>query len=161
MDENDKGYVSISYNRKVAGSYNGSDKKAHFYRLSLLAAFVFLNVLTPVVLEKVVSFQYSKMGPKTSRGDFMKYFYWAAAGTAFIINNGYTIISLMHQYTHNNPSITSCIIQLSNHKCSIPSDTSVYSDEVLRKQTGERQWTDRKQQKDNRQTVCMMRNNPT
>jgi len=50
---------------------------------------------------------------------------------AFIINIGYTITALMHQYTHNNPSITSCIIQLSNHKCSIPSDTSVYSDEVL------------------------------
>ena len=62
----------------------------------------------------------------------MKYFYWAAAGTAFIFNIGYTITSLMHQYTHNNPSITSCIIiQLSNHKCLIPSDTSVYSDGVL------------------------------
>ena len=60
----------------------------------------------------------------------MKYFYWEAAGTAFIINIGYTATSLMHQY-HNRPSITSCIMQLSNHKCSIPSDTSVYSDEVL------------------------------
>ena len=70
-----KDNVSISYNRKVAGSYNGSDKKAHFYRLSLLVAFVFLNVLTPVVLEKVVSFHYSKMGPKTSSGDFMKCHY--------------------------------------------------------------------------------------
>ena len=60
----------------------------------------------------------------------MKYFYWAAVGTAFLINIGYTITSLMHQY-HNRPSITSCIIQLSNHKCSIPSDTSVYNDEVL------------------------------
>ena len=129
-DENNKGYVSISYNRKVAGSYNGSDKKTHLYRLSLLAAFVFLNVLTPVVLEKVVSFHYSKMGPKTSSGDFMKYFYWAAVGTAFIINIGYTATSLMRQY-HKCPSITSCIMQLSNHKRSIPSDTSVYNDEVL------------------------------
>ena len=60
----------------------------------------------------------------------MKYFYWAAVGTAFLINIGYTITSLMHQY-HNRPSISSCIIQLSNHKCSIPFDTSVYNDEVL------------------------------
>ena len=60
----------------------------------------------------------------------MKYFYWAAVGTAFLINIGYTITSLTHQY-HNRPSISSCIIQLSNHKCSIPFDTSVYNDEVL------------------------------
>jgi len=43
----------------------------------------------------------------------MKYFYWAAAGTAFIFNIGYTATSLTHQY-HNRPSITSCIMQLSN-----------------------------------------------
>jgi len=60
----------------------------------------------------------------------MKYFYWAAVGTTFVINIGYTVISLKHQY-HNRPSISSCIMQLSNHKGSIPSDTSVYSDEVL------------------------------
>jgi len=70
------------------------------------------------------------MGSKTSSGEFMKYFYRAAAGTTFVINIGYTVISLKHQY-HNRPSISSCIMQLSNHKCSIPSDTSVYSDEVL------------------------------
>ena len=49
---------------------------------------------------------------------------------SLIIDIGYTATSVKHQY-HNHPSITSCIIQLSNHSCSIPSDTSVYKDEVL------------------------------
>jgi len=130
-EENDKGYVSISYNKKVAGCYKGSDNKAHFYRLSLLLSFVFLNVLTPVMLAKLVFLHYQKMESKISNGDFMKYLYWTATCTAFLINIGYTIASLKHQYTSNQPSITSCVIQYSNHKCSIPSDTSVYSDEVL------------------------------
>jgi len=66
-------------------------------------------------------FTLSQMESKTSSGDFLKYFYWAAVSTAFLINIGYTITSLTHQY-HNCPSITSCIIHLSSHKCSIPSD---------------------------------------
>ena len=98
--------------------------------ISLCCWLLCSNVLTPIVLAKLVFLHYLKMGSKISSGDFMKYFYWAAVGTAFLINIGYTITSLMHQY-HNRPSISSCIIQLSNHKCSIPFDTSVYNDEVL------------------------------
>ena len=130
-EENDKGYVSFSYNRKVAGCYKGSNNKAHLYRLSLLLSFVFLNVLTPVVLARLVFLHYQNMESKISNGNFMKYLYWTASCTAFLINIGYTIASLKHQYTSNQPSITSCVIQLPNHKCSIPSDASVYNDEVL------------------------------
>ena len=61
----------------------------------------------------------------------MRYLYWTAAGTTFLFNIGYTTVSLTHQYTHNHPSITTCIIRLPNHPCEIPSDTSVYYDEVL------------------------------
>ena len=32
---------------------------------------------------------------------------------------------------YNRPAITSCIVYLSKHKCSIPSDTCLYKDEVL------------------------------
>ena len=80
---------------------------------------------------KVVSLHYPKMRTKASTEDFMRYLYWAAAGITFLINIGYTTQSLTHQYTRNHPSITSCIIQLPNHPCTIPSNTSVYYDEVL------------------------------
>ena len=130
-NENDKGYVSISYNDKVAESYNGSDQYTHFYRLCLFGAFVLLSILTPIVLAKLVSLHYPKMRIKASAEDFMRYLYWAAAGITFIINVGYALASLTHQYTNNHPSITSCIIQVPNHPCTIPSGTSVYYDEVL------------------------------
>ena len=130
-DKNDRGYVSISYNKWATGSYNRSDQFTHFYRLSLLCTFVFLNILTPIVLAKLVSLHYPKMSPKASMGDFVRYLYWAAAGTAFLVNIGYTSTSLSRQYNNNHPTITSCIIQLSDYPCSIPSDTSVYNDEVL------------------------------
>jgi len=71
------------------------------------------------------------MSPKASTGDFVRYLYWTAAGTAFLVNIGYTASSLSRQYNNNHPTITSCIIQLSNSPCSIPSPTSVYNDEVL------------------------------
>ena len=61
----------------------------------------------------------------------MRCLYWTAAGTTFLFNIGYTTVSLTHQYTHNHPSITTCIICLPNHPCEIPSGTSVYYDEVL------------------------------
>ena len=96
-----------------------------------MSAFAFLNILMPIVLAKLVSLHYPKMRTKASTEDFMKYLYWAAAGITFLINIGYTTQSLTHQYTRNHPSITSCIIQLPNHPCTIPSGTSVYYDEVL------------------------------
>jgi len=114
----------------VTGSYNVPNDFSHFYRLSLLWAFVFLNILVPIVLAKLVFLHYPKMRTKASNGNFTQYLYWTAAGLAFLIDIGYTATSLKHQY-HNHPSITSCIIQLSKYPCSIPSDTSVYKDEVL------------------------------
>ena len=83
------------------------------------------------MLAKLVSLHYPKMRTKASTEDFMKYLYWAAAGITFLINIGFTTQSLTHQYTNNHPSITSCIIQVPNHPCTIPSGTSVYNDEVL------------------------------
>ena len=84
----------------------------------------------PIVLAKIVSLHYPKMRTKASTGHFMRYLYWTAAGITFLINIGYTTQSLRHQYTRNHPSITSCIIQLPNHPCTIPSGTSVYNDEI-------------------------------
>jgi len=60
----------------------------------------------------------------------MRYLYWAAAFMAFLINVGYTTVSLNH-FISNHPTIISYIIQPSNIPRTIPSDTSVYNDEVL------------------------------
>ena len=70
---------------------------------------------------------------KASTGDFMRYLYWAAAFMAFLINVGYTTVRshLIIIFISNHPTIISYIIQPSNIPCTIPSDTSVYNDEVL------------------------------
>ena len=115
----------------MTGFYNGPNDFSHFYRLSLLWAFVFLNILMPIVLAKFVSLHYPKMRTKASNGNFMRYLYRAVAGTALLVNIAYTATSLSRQFNDNHPSITACIFQLSKYPCSIPSDTSVYNDEVL------------------------------
>ena len=85
----------------------------------------------PIVLAKLVSLHYPKMRTEASAGDFKRYLYWAAVGTAFLINVGYIATSLARQYFSNHQSITSCMIQFSVYKCLISTDTSVYYDEVL------------------------------
>ena len=59
--------------------------------------------------------------------------YWAAALIAFLFNVVYTENSLYRHYYHNQPFITSCIVELSDsgHNCSLPSDTRLYKDEVF------------------------------
>ena len=52
-NENDKGYVSISYNIFVTELYK--DSVVQYYQLTLLCAFIFLNILTPIALGKFLS----------------------------------------------------------------------------------------------------------
>jgi len=127
-DEHDRGYVSIEYNQWVTGSFKETGRYAHSCRVLLLCAFVFLNILTPIVLARLVSLHYPKMRTKASTGDFSRYFHWVVAGMAFLFNIGYTVISLRNQLNANVPTITSCII---HNQCTIPSDISVYNDEIL------------------------------
>ena len=118
-DENDRGYVSIEYNQWVTGSFKETDHHAHYCRVLLLCAFVFLNILTPIVLARLVSLHYPKMRTKASTGDFSRYFHWVVAGMAFLFNIGYTIISLRNQLNANVPTITSCIIHMQSMHNSI------------------------------------------
>ena len=131
INENDKGYVSIlytPYSYYVAGSYYIKDTFAqHIYRLSLLITFIFLNTLTPVALAKSVSLYYPRIMAKSSAGDFMGCLYWATAVVAFLCNVLYMAASI-RTTLRNKPAITNCLF-LPN--CSIPSDASVYKDEVL------------------------------
>ena len=69
--DNDKGYISIIYEQYVNGLYyERSDSYAHLYRLVLVGAFIFLNVLTPVALAKSVSLYYPRIMAKSSNGYF-------------------------------------------------------------------------------------------
>ena len=129
INENDKGYVSILYSAHVAESYFIRDTFArHVYRLSLLFTFIFLNILTPVALAKSVSLYFPRIRAKSSTGSFMGCLYWATAVVAFLCNIFYIAASIWHMAFQNKPAITSCLI---HPNCSIPSDASVYKDEVL------------------------------
>ena len=130
-EETDKGYVSLSYNDYVTDSYY-SRPLDHSFRVSLLCAFVFLNILTPIVLAKSTPWYYSKIRAKTLHGDFVRCLYWTTAFTTFIYNVGYMAISFCNHFDINLPTITSCVIHLSNQhsECTIPANTTIYKDEV-------------------------------
>ena len=120
-NENDKGYVSISYHKYVRGTYKESDTNAHFYRITALCAFIFLNILTPVALAKSVSIYYPKT--KTESLDF-GCLYWVTAILAFLFNPLYYGTSFVRSFSIRRPLIVSCIVCLSDPCCEIPSDTS-------------------------------------
>ena len=128
-NENDKGYVSINYFHHVTNSYYKLDTLAtHAFRFILLFTFIFLNILIPVALARSVSLYYPRIIVKSSTGDFIGCLYWATAIMAFLYNISYTAVSIQQTFFGYRPAITSCII---HPDCSIPSDTSVYKDEVL------------------------------
>ena len=54
--------------------------------------------------------------------------YWATAIMTFLCNTSYTVTSITKNLLEERPAITSCII---HPNCSIPSDTSVYKDEIF------------------------------
>ena len=128
-DDDDKGYVSISYGMFATGLHV-EDRNVRYCRVALLCAFAFLNILMPIALAKSLSWYYPRVRAVASGRHFTAYLYWAAALIAFLCNVVYTAASL-YSHIHNHPAITSCIIELSKCKCSIPSDTSLYKDEVL------------------------------
>ena len=132
-NENDKGFVSISYNEYVTGSYKRSRLSiaAHIYRLIVLGAFIFINLLTPVALAKSASLYYPKIRTKFSPRQEVREFLYIATGIMAILCNGlYMYYSIRHHIFRNKPAITSCIIA-NNHECTIPSDKDVYSDEIV------------------------------
>ena len=132
MKENDKGYVSISYNEYVTGSYKKSTLgiTAHVYRLTVLCAFIFINILTPIALAKSGSLYYPKIRAKSTTREVIGFLYIATAIMALLCNGFYTAYSIRHYAFRNKPAITSCIIP-NNHECTIPSDTDVYRDEIV------------------------------
>ena len=120
--------MSISYSLYATRLYV-EDMKAHYCRIA--CAFAFLNILTPIVLAKSLSWYYPRVRAVASGRHFTACLYWAAALIAFLCNVVYTENSLYRHYYHNQPLITSCIAGLSGHNCSLPSDTRLYKDEVF------------------------------
>ena len=66
---NDKGYVSIGFSIYVKGLYKEAIH-ASFFRLTLLLAFIFLNILTLVTLTKSVSLYYQSIGGITRTSSY-------------------------------------------------------------------------------------------
>ena len=131
-NENDKGYVSISYNNYVAELWKDFLKnRAHFYCLTILCSFIFLNIAAQIALAKSTPLYYPRIIGTSSIGDITECLYWATAIVAFLFNIFYTASSIRCQFLHSIPTITSCIVHIVNHGCNIPSDTSVYQDKVL------------------------------
>ena len=129
-DDNDRGYVSISYSL-YATRLHVEDMKAHYCCIALLCAFAFLNILMPIALAKSLSWYYPRVRAVDSGQHFTACLYWAAALIAFLCDIIYTENSLYRHYYHNQPFITSCIVERSGHKCSLLSDTRLYKDEVF------------------------------
>ena len=130
--EGDKGYVSISYNEYVTRSHKRSriGNVAHIYRLIVLCAFIFINILTPFALAKSVSLYYPKIRARSTNQEAIGLLYVATAIMALLCNTLYTAYSIRYSTFRNKPAITSCIIP-NNHECTIPSDTDVYRDETV------------------------------
>ena len=103
--ENDKGYISISYNIFATELYK--DTSVQYYQLTLLCAFSFLSILTPFTLAKFLSLYYSRIRNRiaTSAGDHMKCLYWTTTIVAFLCNTAYITVSLTHQFTRGHPTI--------------------------------------------------------
>ena len=130
-NENDKGYLSIRYGKLVTALQKRLFKNhAHFYRLTILCSFICLNIATPIALTKSAFLNYPKIMAKSSTGNVIECLYWATAIVALTFNIFYTVSSIRYQFFFNIPRITSCIVHFVNHTCDIPSDTSVYQDEV-------------------------------
>ena len=100
---------------------------AHIYRVIVLCAFIFINLLTPVALAKSASLYYPKAMAKS--GELLGFLYVATAIMAFLSNALYIYYSIKHHVFRNKPAITTCIIP-NKHECEIPSDTDVYRDET-------------------------------
>ena len=125
--ESDMGYVShVTEFQKTFLKH-----RAHFYRLTILCSFIFLNIATQIALAKSTPLYYPRIMATSSTGDITECLYWATAIVAFLLNILYTADSIRHQFHYNVPTITLCNVHIVNHGCDIPSDTSVYKDEVL------------------------------
>ena len=103
----------------------------HYYCVLLLSSFVFLNVLTPIVIALLVPVYYPKVRTKASNGDFVGCLYWATAFIAFVLNVNYIQMTFRFHIINNEPAITTCVVHLSRFPCTIPSNSSVYTDEIL------------------------------
>ena len=99
----------------------------HLYRLSLLLTFIFLSILAPVALAKSVFLYFPRIMAKSSTGDFIGCLYWATAVVAFLFSVFYLATSI-RTTLRNKPAITNCLV---HPNFSVPSDASVYKDEVL------------------------------
>ena len=94
-NENDKGYLSISYGKHVTALQKWLFKNhAHFYRLTILCSFICLNIATPIALTKSAFLNYPRIMANSSTGNVIECLYWATAIVALPFNIFYTVSSI-------------------------------------------------------------------
>ena len=93
-----------------------------------MLAFIFLSILTPIVLSKMVFLYYPRISTKFTTGDYLDCLYLSVAFMSFLSNIFYTLLSMRNILYRNRPTITSCLIY---HNCPVFTDQNLYKDEVL------------------------------
>ena len=93
-----------------------------------MLTFIFLSILTPVALSKMVFLYYPRISTKFTTGDYLDCLYSSIAFVSFLSNILYTLLSIGAILYRNRPTITSCLIY---HNCSVFTDQNLYKDEVL------------------------------
>ena len=105
-DDDDKGYVSISYGLFATGLHV-EDRNVRYCRVALLCSFAFLNILMPILLAKSLSWYYPRVRAVASGRHFTACLYWAAALIAFLCNVVYTAASLYSHFVYTAASLYS------------------------------------------------------
>ena len=93
-----------------------------------MLTFIFLSILTPIALSKMVFLYYPRISTKFTTGDYLECLYLSIAFMSFLSNTLYTLVSIRDLLYRNRPTITSCLIY---HNCSVYTDHNLYKDEFL------------------------------
>ena len=93
-----------------------------------MLTFIFLSILTPIALSKMVFLYYPRISTKFTTGDYLECLYLSIAFMSFLSNTLYTLVSIQDLLYRNRPTITSCLIY---QNCSVYTDHNLYKDEVL------------------------------
>ena len=93
-----------------------------------MLTFIFLSILTPIALSKMVFLYYPKISTKFTTGDYLDCLYSSIAFMSFLSNILYTLLSIRTILFRNRPTITSCLIY---QNCPVFADQNLYKDEFL------------------------------
>jgi len=124
----DRGYVAIRNSFWVTQGIDPSDRHniPHYIRVSLLALFIFLNILVVMLSAQFAPHCYNKLKQTAISSDHLLPIYWA---TAVVLGgfNTLTLIISLAGYS-NNPQTGTCILHPETSLCKYLRSTDMYTD---------------------------------